>query len=353
MRWYRFVTLAVVIGVVAFGAGSPVSSSKSGQGKDLVERFSFEGQKRAYLLHLPSGYDKKKPLPLVVALHYYTGTGRAEAEQTGFSAKADEERFIVAYPDGPIPGPTGLSWDIWHNPRDKQGSGDVAFVRELIRRLSARFAVDPKRIYVSGMSQGGMVAHLVGCELSSVIAAIAPVGAFLTAQPRSADPVSVLIIHGTADPVVPYRGGTLGGGTQRRGGGPRRGGRGRTQGAGGGRLPIPPVSETASIWVAHNGCSPKAKKTQQGHQGAVYRRKSRDRSGGLHHRRGRPRLARRPQRQERLRSRGYRRGVGVFREASEEVARSARPQHCPRRRAIAPSDPQRKADQLVIARCDG
>ena len=264
MRWYRFVTLAVVIGVVAFGAGSPVSSSKSGQGKDLVERFSFEGQKRAYLLHLPSGYDKKKPLPLVVALHYYTGTGRAEAEQTGFSAKADEERFIVAYPDGPIPGPTGLSWDIWHNPRDKQGSGDVAFVRELIRRLSARFAVDPKRIYVSGMSQGGMVAHLVGCELSSVIAAIAPVGAFLTAQPRSADPVSVLIIHGTADPVVPYRGGTLGGGTQRRGGGPRRGGRGRTQGAGGGRLPIPPVSETASIWVAHNGCSPKAKKTQQG-----------------------------------------------------------------------------------------
>ncbi len=267
MRRLGLVAL-IVIGLAAAAAGSAVASSQPNTGKDLVERFTFQGQERTYLLHLPPGYDKKKPTPMVLVLHYYTGTGRAMAEQIGFSAKADKEHFIVVYPDGPIPGGTGLSWDIWHNPRDMQGAGDVAFVRELIRRLSARFAIDPKRIYATGMSQGGMVAHLAGGELSSVIAAIAPVGAILTAEPKSADPVSVLIIHGTADPIVPYKGGTLGGGSRRRGSGSRRGGGpgrgGRTQGAGGMRPFVPAVAEAASTWVAHNGCSPKAKKTQQG-----------------------------------------------------------------------------------------
>jgi polyhydroxybutyrate depolymerase len=263
MKWLRVVALAVVVAFAAAGVGSTVASSRKAEGKDVVEHFSFDGQQRSYLLHLPSRLDKKKPVPLVLVLHYYTGTGRAEAQQTQFSEKADAEHFIAVYPDGPIPAGPGLSWNVWHNPRDAGGSRDVAFVRELIRRLSARFAIDPKRIYVTGMSQGGMVSHLAGCELSSVVAAIAPVSGFMMEMPKSADPVSVLIIHGTDDAVVPYMGGTLGGGRGRGGGARGRGGPGQRRGPMGAR-PIPPVSEEVAAWVAHNGCSPKPERTQHG-----------------------------------------------------------------------------------------
>ncbi len=247
-------TTLVVISLAATFTGGAFASSQIKAGKDVVARFTFQGQERSYLLHLPPGLDQKKPIPLVLVLHYYTGTGRAEAEQTGFSKKADKEHFMVVYPDGSVPAPRGLSWNIWHNPKDMQGRGDIAFVKELIRRLSAQFAIDPKRIYVTGMSQGGMISHLAASELSSLIAAVASVGGFITQQPKAGAPVSVLIIHGMDDAVVPYRGGILGGGRQSRGG--RRGGPMGRQ--------VPAVAEATAIWVAHNGCSRKVKKTQQG-----------------------------------------------------------------------------------------
>jgi polyhydroxybutyrate depolymerase len=180
----------------------------------------------------------------VVALHYYTGTGRAEAEQTLFSPKADAEGFLVAYPDGAVPREPGFSWSFGHR-WPEGGPDDVAFVGEVIRHVSSQYAVDPKRIYVTGMSQGGMLAHVVGCELSDTVAAIAPVGAALMTEPTSEDSISVLIVHGSEDPALPYEGR-------------------RPEEVTDGGFPFPSVADAAAIWADHNGCSRPPKKTQDG-----------------------------------------------------------------------------------------
>ncbi len=250
MKWVRLVALVLVVAFVMVAIAGATAPAGQGKGKDLTERFSYGGQQRTYLLHLPPGHDKKKPVPLVVMLHGYTGTGALQAQWTGFSVKADRERFIVVYPDGPNPAGTGRAWSTTFM-RQQGPNKDAAFVGEVIRRLRSQFAIDPKRIYVTGMSQGGMVAHAVGCELSSVVAAIAPVCGVIVTIPKSSDPVSVLIINGTADPMVPYYGGGRSG--------PGGGGRGRRSGGPG----IPSVSEAVSTWVAHNGCSPKPKRTKR------------------------------------------------------------------------------------------
>jgi polyhydroxybutyrate depolymerase len=91
----------------------------------------------------------------------------------------------------------------------------VAFLSRVIDQLEATQQVDPNRVYVSGISRGGMMAYRLGCELSTKIAAIAPVEGNMAdqnGQVQGVDchpqqPVSVLAIHGTADPEVPLKGG--------------------------------------------------------------------------------------------------------------------------------------------------
>ncbi len=244
MKW--FVILVVIMGLATIGVANAVSSQPEdtqaqGKGKDMVEHFTFNGQERTYLLHLPPGLDKEKPVPLLVMLHYYTGTGEAEAYQTGFSDKADVEHFIAVYPDGPNPAPPGFAWN---TPSPEPGpNADAAFVGELIKRSQAQYTIDQKRIYVCGMSQGAFAAYAIGCELSSVVAAIAPVNGILFTKPKSADPISVLIINGTDDQGIPFNGAAASEET--------------------GDLAIPSVAEAVAVWVAHNGCSKEPKKTMR------------------------------------------------------------------------------------------
>ena len=240
MRGCRLLDLVMLGVAMTAGAGCARMAAEPAGGRDMVEEFSFDGRARTYLLHVPPGYDGKKPVPLVVVLHYYTGTGQAEAEQSLFSEKADAESFIAVYPNGALRQEPGFSWSF----RQHGGIDDVAFVGEVIQRLSGQYAIDRKRIYVTGMSQGGILAHAVGCELSSVVAAIAPVGAALLTEPTSPDPVSVLIVHGTEDPSFPYEG--------------------REPDEGEEGLPCPSVSEVVATWVKHNGCGAEPERRQQG-----------------------------------------------------------------------------------------
>ncbi len=244
MKFVAVLIIMMMLSTLAL-ASEIKSQSKSEQvqekRKDVVEHFIFKGQERTYLLHLPPGLDKEKPVPLLIMLHYYTGTGEAEAYQTGFSDIADLEHFIAVYPDGPNPAPPGFAWD---TPSQESGpNADAAFVGELIKRLQAQYAIDQKRIYVCGMSQGAFAAYAIGCELSSVVAAIAPVNGILFTKPTSPDPVSVLIVNGTADEGIPYHGAPA---SEETGG-----------------LKLLSVPEAVAVWVAHNGCSKEPKKSKR------------------------------------------------------------------------------------------
>jgi polyhydroxybutyrate depolymerase len=154
---------------------------------------------------------KSGPVPLVVALHWEGAQPQMMEELTGFSTLADRKGFIVAYPYGTGMFPDRyLTWNAdtccgfaWENDID-----DVGFIKSLIETLMRDHPVDPKRVYLAGISSGGMLAYAVACEWSQGIAAIGVVAAALNHSPcLPRTPVSVIAFHGTADRFVPYAGG--------------------------------------------------------------------------------------------------------------------------------------------------
>jgi len=173
------------------------------------------GLKRTYLLHVPWGFDKVTPRPLVFVLHGGGGDGSKVAKLTGFSAKADSAGFVVCYPDA-----LNHHWNDGRQVRrfksQRDDIDDVGFIAALIDRFAKDLTIDRQRVYVTGISNGGMMCHRLGCDLADRIAAIAPVAAAMPEplsradSARPAKPVSVLAVNGTKDPLVPYEGGGVG-----------------------------------------------------------------------------------------------------------------------------------------------
>jgi len=158
--------------------------------------------KRHYELFVPTD---KPNMPLVIVLHGNGGSGRQIERTTSFDSIAAREQFIVVYPDA-----IDHHWNDGR-PELETGVDDVAFIASLIDELAARYAIDRSRVYITGASNGGMMAYRLGCDLADRIAAIAPVIGNLPAtihcEPHA--PLSVLAINGSADPLVPYAGGAV------------------------------------------------------------------------------------------------------------------------------------------------
>jgi polyhydroxybutyrate depolymerase len=217
---------------VAATSAPATSAPASRSAVDWQGPVDVRGVERTYLLHLPPSYDSRKPAPLVLVFHGGRGSGKRVARMTGFSRLADEKGFIVVYPDG-LDGH-------WNDGRPRPGESppdDVAFISTLIDRLGTLLAIDRKRVYATGISNGAIFAQRLGCELPDKIAAIAPVAGTLArdlaGKCRPSQSVSVLMIHGTADAFVPYGGGEV-------------------RGDIGGR--VLSVKETAAMWAQANGC---------------------------------------------------------------------------------------------------
>lgn len=168
---------------------------------------AVEGRERSYLLHVPANYNAEKPIPLVLAFHGRLGTGRLTERLTGFSRLADRG-FIVVYPNG-----IGRSWNAGHGvgAAEEAGVDDVGFIAALIAALSREFHIDRHRIYAAGMSNGGIFAYRLACDLPGTFAAVASVAGPLPPEIAetcgAAGTVSVLHIHGAADRIVPWDGG--------------------------------------------------------------------------------------------------------------------------------------------------
>ena len=164
------------------------------------------GLQRTYVLHLPPG----PPNGLVLNLHGAGMTGNQQADVTGYNSVADRYGFVVAYPDG-----FDTTWADGRGASlpDRQGVDDVGFLSTLIDQLSRAYAVPPGRVFVTGMSAGGFMANRLACERADLVTAIAPVSGTLGAGFPCAPsrPVSVMAVHGTADPVVPFDGGVMNG----------------------------------------------------------------------------------------------------------------------------------------------
>jgi polyhydroxybutyrate depolymerase len=224
---YRFVRLLSIISIV-FVTCMCAPARPQATDENVLEQDSL---RRNYLHYVPSSYDGSKTVPLVIALHGRGGDGQGMRELTNLNQLAEQEGFIVVYPDG-----YEKSWADGRGttPADEAGINDVGFISRLIDRLSSNYKITPEQIYVTGFSNGGYMTHRLACELSEKIAAVALVAANLSENlaagcaPKRAVPV--LQISSTADPLTPYDGGD-------------------TQGA---RV----LSAEASVayWASKNGC---------------------------------------------------------------------------------------------------
>jgi polyhydroxybutyrate depolymerase len=134
------------------------------------------GLERSYVVHVPKSRDHAKPMPVVLALHGATMNGPMMAWFTDLNRKADEAGFLAVYPNG-----TGRRSSLFWNGGDCCGSAmqnnvdDVAFINGVIDDLMKVYSVDARRIYATGMSNGGIMVYRLAAEISDRIAAIAPV----------------------------------------------------------------------------------------------------------------------------------------------------------------------------------
>ena len=180
-------------------------------GRDASASISVGGHNRIYRLHVPPSYDGSKAVPLVLALHGRLGTGEGQERLGHLDKVSDEQDFIVVYPDG-----LDRSWADGRGatPSDKNNVDDVKFLSELINKLASEYKIDAGRVYAAGMSNGGFMSARLACSLADKIAAVGIVAASLSTNTaetcKPAIPVSVLIMQGTQDPLVPFQGGALG-----------------------------------------------------------------------------------------------------------------------------------------------
>lgn len=161
-------------------AAPETSQAVSVDGNEIVPLARADGSEGRYLLHLPPEPASDDGFPLVLVLHGAPGTPEEMVEVTGFDDLADEEGFVVAYPD---------SFD---------AAEDVAV---LLDDVEARAPIDPERIYATGFSRGASATYLLTSELTDRIAAFAPVSGVPYEVPPEG-PASVLAIQGLADETV-------------------------------------------------------------------------------------------------------------------------------------------------------
>jgi len=168
------------------------------------------GLTRTWRLYTPPNLDRTHKTPLVLVLHGAGGDSARMLATTHFNDLADTKGFLVAYVDG-----FEKHWnDLRGIPEwaaQKNNVDDVGFFNALIGRLVDTAGADPKRVYVTGISNGGLMTHRLGCELADKVAAIAPVVRTLTERLAEgchpARPLPVLMFFGTADKLVPFEGG--------------------------------------------------------------------------------------------------------------------------------------------------
>jgi polyhydroxybutyrate depolymerase len=201
---------------------------------------------RTYMLHVPPGYDKTQPAPLVIVLHGAGGNGDHMLADNGWLAKAGEKNFIVAAPNALPVRPNNSTHllgnpQVWSDGSDrgnkKRGDvDDVSFIAKVIDDISRQYAIDAKRIYLTGHSNGASMTFHAGAALCKRFAAIAPVmGHYWDNVEKTGCALPMLYIAGSKDPLNP-----LGGG--------------ESKDPWGTKQIKPPVHESADKWAKQANC---------------------------------------------------------------------------------------------------
>jgi poly(hydroxyalkanoate) depolymerase family esterase len=195
--------------------GGPIDRPRA-----LTRRFGNAAGSRAYDLFVPSGYTGK-PLPLVVMLHGCSQTARDFAIGTGMDEVAEEQGFLVVYPDQPRSANIVKSWNWFRDEDQTRDRGEPSILAGLTREIMAEFNVDPARVFVAGLSSGGAAAAVMAMTYPDIFAAVgihsglacgsagsmaAAVSTMRRGAPvrpqRATRPVPTIVFHGDRDTTV-------------------------------------------------------------------------------------------------------------------------------------------------------
>jgi polyhydroxybutyrate depolymerase len=187
-------------------------------------------------LTVPTSYAATVPVPLIVSLHGYTGSGEGHDRRWGIGALADRYGFLTIAPDGTreARGDRNPYWNASDACCNFEGTDvdDSGYLRRVIEEIQTSYNVDASRIYVIGHSNGGFMSYRMAYEHSDVVAAIVSLAGANHLEQRDPPryPVHVLQIHGTDDTTIAYRGGEIQGNR------------------------YPSAIASVSRWALYNGC---------------------------------------------------------------------------------------------------
>ncbi len=233
MRRAAVITITVVS---LFSLFQIVTVAQGLRGEAVEHTVTVDEITRKYLIFAPKGFDR--PLPVVLAFHGGGSNARQMERYARFNNLAAKEGFLVVYPEA-VDGNWNDGRGIEGVRAQQENIDDVKFVRTIVDRISREHKIDRTRIYCTGISNGAFMSHRLAAEASDLIAAIAPVvGGMAPAMAKKFHPdhpVSILIIQGDSDPLVPIRGGMVWFFRRRK------------------RGQVIPTEETVSLYVRRNG----------------------------------------------------------------------------------------------------
>lgn len=215
---------------------------------DYTYTIEHDGIDREYRVHVPAKYNATNPTALLVSLH---GGGanmdyQASDQNYGQISKSDREGFIIVFPNGYSRfGGKLATWNAGNccGPARDKNIDDVGFIRKMIVNLEHQLNIDRNKIFATGMSNGGLMAQRLACEMSETFKAIAPVaGTDNTKSCEPKNPVSVLQIHARNDDHLPFEGGM------------------GAKSLGSAVTNFTAVPESISRWVKRDGCPTVAKR---------------------------------------------------------------------------------------------
>lgn len=193
--------------------GDPIPEASPGLPAGKTTRtLTHDGLERSYILYVPTSINWDAPVPLVFVFHGGTGNAQSAIAMSGFNDVADQNGFILIYPNG-----TGrlsddklLTWnggDCCGFAQEKDVD-DVGFVRAVVTELKSLVTIDAGRIFATGLSNGAILSQRLACEAADIFTAVAPVAGTLNYSPcQPSQPVSVIAFHGTADQHILFDGG--------------------------------------------------------------------------------------------------------------------------------------------------
>lgn len=236
-------SLALLMLLIGGGAGEDArgGDSRLEAGRHVL-KLDAAGHTWSYEIQVPKS---ERPPPLILVLHGAGGSGARYLDHAGWAAKAASAGFVAVAPDG-LPARPDEPVNFLNNPRlwnsgqlnansPRAGVDDLAFFDALLADVARRCSIDPKKVFVTGHSNGASMTFRLAAERSERFAAIAPVaGHCWVRDPRPTKALPTLFIVGDSDPLVPLKGG-------------------RSTTPWGSRT-TPPVQTTLDLWARALGC---------------------------------------------------------------------------------------------------